>query len=415
MLSAKTISKGVEYNKYTSESKQIVHVLTVNPKDVILKSVHANDKVHGLETVSSLARQENAIAAINGSFFRMGEKVDGLPAGILKIDGRWFGVAYGARGALGWSSIDANMTEKTINNAIESSLNNNIANSTPSNTPSNLNKTDTNDSKISQPTEKNNQESNQGNNSGIKILMDRVQTKTVFELNGSKFPINGVNQPAASNKGILYSDAYGKKIDFVEGSTHIVVENNEIKAIATTGNNITVPQNGFVYALGPEARRPNVPLFVGAKAKVQVKVNPVFKKQDIEDWQTIDNIVGGIPLLIESGRVLQDYGQERIKTGFSHQQHARTAIGILPSNEWIFVVVEKSQATGSPGMTLPELSSFLQSLGCYMALNLDGGGSSTLYLQGKVVNNPENELDETFVLPISRPIADAILVLPREN
>lgn len=49
-----------------------------------------------------------------------------------------------------------------------------------------------------------------------------------------------------------------------------------------------------------------------------------------------------------------------------------------------------------------------------MALNLDGGGSSTLYLDGTVINNPENELNENITLPISKPIADAILVLPKE-
>lgn len=380
---AKVIVKGLEYDQYISESKQIIHVLIINPKEVILKPIHANDKVQGLETVASLARQENAIAAINGSFFRMGEKVDGLPAGILKIAGRWFGVAYGSRGAIGWSIV--NQEKENQSNVAQSSQGLN---------------------EVSQESR------SDSYRPAIKVLMDRVQTKTSLEMNGYKFPVHGVNQPGTLSKSILYTDAYGRKPDSVEGGTDIIIQNGQIQAIVPAGES-TIPLGGFVYAIGPKAKRLNTPLAVGAVAKVQIKVNPTFKKNDSEDWQRVDHIVGGIPLLMENGRILQDYSQERMQASFTHQQHARTAIGILSSGHWILAVVEKSQATGSPGMSLPELSSFLQKLGCYTALNLDGGGSSTLYLEGKVINNPENELEDTICLPIARRIGDAILVLPR--
>lgn len=354
-----TEKPGLSYEKMTTDAQQIVHVLIINPERVNLKSVHANNKVQGLDTVSTLARQENAIAAINGSFFRMGENIDGLPAGILKIAGRWFGLAYGTRGALGWS---------------------------------------------------NNQDK------GHKVLMDRVQTKTILQINGSKFPVNGLNQPnlVSKRRAILYSDAYGNTADSPDDGMDIIIQNDQIIDIVPAGNT-QIPKGGYVYSIGPNVKRPAINLQKGMKATVQIKVQPSFKKDNIEDWQTIDNIVGGIPMLIENGRILQDYGQERLKSSFINERHARTAVGIKPSGHWIIAVVEKNQATGSPGMSLPELSVFLQKLGCQKALNLDGGGSSTLYLEGKIINNPENELDENIVLPISRRIGDAILVLPKDE
>jgi len=56
-------------------------------------------------------------------------------------------------------------------------------------------------------------------------------------------------------------------------------------------------------------------------------------------------------------------------------------------------------------MTLPELAALLFRLGATDALNLDGGGSSTLVVGGRVVNSPSDETGE-------RPVADALLVLP---
>lgn len=371
----KNIASGMEYKQYITDAQQVIHVLSINPKNYILKSVHANHSVHGLETVASIAKKENAIAGINGSFFRMGEKVDGLPAGILKIDGRWFGVAYRAHGALGWSYHQNRETDQS-------------------------------DANVSQ----------KNSTLGLTVLMDRLQTRSSLELNGTKFPVHGLNQPGSAKRAILYTDAYGDKADSLVGGTDVVIQDNEIKAVVVgSPGNTKIPPGGYVYAIGKEVKASNGALFVGAKTKLQIKVNPSIQKSESENWQNMDNIVGGIPLLIESGRILPEFGQEHMLDFFVKKQYARTAVGILPSGNWVFAVVEKSQASGSPGMTLSELSYFMQNLGCHLALNLDGGGSSTLYLEGKVVNNPENELDENIILPMARPIADAILVIPKDN
>ena len=65
----------------------------------------------------------------------------------------------------------------------------------------------------------------------------------------------------------------------------------------------------------------------------------------------------------------------------------RTAIGVIDANHYVFVVSD-GRTDESEGLSLSELAAFLQSLGVKTAYNLDGGGSSTLWYQGSVINNP---------------------------
>lgn len=68
-------------------------------------------------------------------------------------------------------------------------------------------------------------------------------------------------------------------------------------------------------------------------------------------------------------------------------RNPRTAIGYTSSNNFVLVAVDGREGS-SIGMTLMELANFMQSIGCVGAINLDGGGSTVMYVNGKVVNNP---------------------------
>ena len=84
------------------------------------------------------------------------------------------------------------------------------------------------------------------------------------------------------------------------------------------------------------------------------------------------------------------------------EQHPRTAIGW--NAQWYFLVqVDGRQRDLSVGMTLDELSAYLVKLGCQEALNLDGGGSSSLWFNGAIRNNPCDGYE--------RPIANSVLVV----
>jgi exopolysaccharide biosynthesis protein len=63
---------------------------------------------------------------------------------------------------------------------------------------------------------------------------------------------------------------------------------------------------------------------------------------------------------------------------------------VIDTNHLAFVVVDGRDTGYSRGVTLPELADIMQALGAQTAYNLDGGGSSTMYFQGEVVNRPSN-------------------------
>jgi hypothetical protein len=349
---AKTPIDGLRYSKTTTPLKQTIHILEIDPNKLNIVPAHAKEKALGRETVSAIAKRYKAIAAINGGFFKSGEWVDGLPAGILKIHGQWYGVAYRARGAIGWS----NQLHTT--------------------------------------------------------LVDRIQTKTNVYLNHRKFPVHAVNQPGIANKSILYTDAYGPTTDSLPNSTNIVIQNNRIIDIKSSGK-IAIPKGGYVFAIGANAQYPHHPVNISNLATVNIEIIPYFaKKEHYLAWQMVENVLGGSPLLLYHGKIVQDHSMERLRSPFVIDRYARTAVGILSNGHWIFAVVEQSALTGSPGMTIAELASFMKDLKCEYALNLDGGGSSTLYVNNAVINHPDGDDEDDYVWSALRPVSDAILILP---
>ena len=90
------------------------------------------------------------------------------------------------------------------------------------------------------------------------------------------------------------------------------------------------------------------------------------------------------PGLVENGLVTVDSDDE---VGRAKASNPRTAIGIIDENHYVFVVSD-GRTEESEGLSLLELAEFMQSLWVETAYNLDGGGSSTMYFMGEIVNNP---------------------------
>lgn len=100
------------------------------------------------------------------------------------------------------------------------------------------------------------------------------------------------------------------------------------------------------------------------------------------------------PALVKNGAVLSGIDTIEIDTNFGNHsiqgQQPRTALGIIDTNHVLAVVVDGRDDGYSRGVTLPELAAIMTGLGAQTAYNLDGGGSSTMYFQGEVVNRPSN-------------------------
>jgi hypothetical protein len=113
--------------------------------------------------------------------------------------------------------------------------------------------------------------------------------------------------------------------------------------------------------------------------------------------QSANDAVGGFPLLLRNGAVVTDAG-ERIVDSFGPVRHPRTAVGWTANGaRMLWVVVDGRQPPWSDGMTLAELTTLFQQLGATDAINLDGGGSTTMVVEGRVVNRVSDRNGERAV------------------
>jgi len=118
-----------------------------------------------------------------------------------------------------------------------------------------------------------------------------------------------------------------------------------------------------------------------------------FEKQPEE----FSELLGGLPHIVNFGKDISE--EQTIKEGsnksFRDTRHPRTAIG-YNKDKIFFVVVDGRQQT-SDGMSLKELASFMLYIGCTEGLNFDGGGSTTMIVNDKIVNSPSDFTGERSV------------------
>lgn len=117
-------------------------------------------------------------------------------------------------------------------------------------------------------------------------------------------------------------------------------------------------------------------------------------------WQTLS--FG--PALVDGGTVVDGIEDVEVDTNIGNHSiqgnQPRTGIGMISANHFVFVVVDGRSDT-SRGMTMTEFADVFVELGATVAYNLDGGGSSTMYFNGEVVNDPQGSGDE-------RPVSDIL-------
>ena len=128
-----------------------------------------------------------------------------------------------------------------------------------------------------------------------------------------------------------------------------------------------------------------------------------------EDGLQDSNIMTAGPMLLRRGNLVP----QRDDRTFVTNRHNRTALGLKPDGTTLLVVADGRFKHQAEGLSIPELELVMRWLGCTEAINLDGGGSSTMYVQGKphdgVVNYPSDNHQHDH--EGQRPVSNAILVL----
>ena len=115
-----------------------------------------------------------------------------------------------------------------------------------------------------------------------------------------------------------------------------------------------------------------------------------YDKTELTDMKAMEGITFGPPLIVDGKKMITD-GDGGWGVG------PRTAIGQRKDGTVLFVVIDGRQPGYSIGATLRDVQDVLYEKGAYIAANLDGGSSSTLYLNGKVVNKPADLLGERMI------------------
>ncbi len=115
--------------------------------------------------------------------------------------------------------------------------------------------------------------------------------------------------------------------------------------------------------------------------------------------EQIKELLGGLPQIVKEGINISSNQPiiEGASEKFSTTKHPRTAIGFDKDKNKLFLVTVDGRQKISAGMSLKELSEFMIFLGCYEALNFDGGGSTTMVINGQIVNSPSDIQGERSV------------------
>ena len=183
-------------------------------------------------------------------------------------------------------------------------------------------------------------------------------------------------------KTAFAKDTYGKNV--VDKTSNIASNINAILAI--NGDYYGVQTKGYVLKNGVIYR--NIP---SDREDLVIYKDGSFKiinEQDIslEELKKDGayNILSFGPSLINNKEITVSTTDEVDK---SMTSNPRTAIGIIDDNHYVFVVSD-GRTNESAGLSLYELATFMKKLNVDTLYNLDGGGSSTMYFNGKIINNP---------------------------
>ena len=186
-------------------------------------------------------------------------------------------------------------------------------------------------------------------------------------------------------KTALAQNTYGTNVTAKTSVT--AAENNAILAVNGDyyGANSTgyVIRNGVVYrdTVREDSSNGDLAIYKDGSFKV-IYEDEISADQLVKDG--VVNLLAFGPSLVEDGEITVDTNSE---VGQSMASNPRTAIGIIDENHYI-IVVSDGRTSESEGLSLYQLAEVMKSYGVKTAYNLDGGGSSTLYFNGQVMNKP---------------------------
>lgn len=348
-----------------------IHVVIIDPKEYEASLVVAHDQVFGRERVGEIAKRENAQIAINAGFFEIGDNQDGRPTGTLVSNGQIYGMRVTEHACL-------------VKN---------------------------------------------GNKFSVEIVTPSLEIIIEQEvIKPKKF------NRFAKGKDIFYFNRnWGPStLSSYKDRKEITIDHEfKVHELSMHGNS-KIPDGGYVLSF------PTTYDF--SKIKVGQKVQFAWTPSHFN--KSGNFAVMGLPSLMLDGKVRENLSNKEV--------HARSAFGLRTDGHIVIALAEhvyRKEASSitfsevkkimdrnnisivdmkvadmkkiifddlntnskSVGLTMLELANFMKEMGCNEAINLDGGGSSTMYIDGKYVNESFGDKDEAEGQKLVRPVSDAIV------
>jgi hypothetical protein len=194
-------------------------------------------------------------------------------------------------------------------------------------------------------------------------------TTSVRRTNDSRFlaPPPGPIRPPGGHEYILGHSGDGPWLPLRVGQEY------QARVITSLNGIRSVPNDRMVLMLGSNLVATLPRISNGTLVTIRAETKP--------DLAGIEHALGTGPMLVQGGKVQQ------VEARLSDQRHPRAAIGWNKTHLFL-ATVDGRQARISIGITLPDLAEFMGQLDCEEAINMDGGQSTTLFFDGKVVNQP---------------------------
>jgi len=323
-----------------------INVLVVDPGKAQLVLGRAQDAGVGTETTSSMAARLGAAAGINGGYFRTSGLYRGEPAGIMAVAGRILSEPSRRRPGLAVS--------------------------------------------------------NAGSRTRLAVVDMALRAEVVAARGAARRAVAGFNRPRLTDELIVFTHEFHRTTLTGPAGAEAVCARGRVQALHDATGSAEIPAGGWVVSgHGTSAAWIREHLTKGVP--VELRTEAVLGPQP--DFSP-DFILGGGPRLLRAGRPAVDSDPGRYDPGFAEARHPRTAVGLRPDGRILLVTVDGRRPGRSVGMTIAELTALLAELGAAEAINMDGGGSTTMVAGGRIVNSPSDPTGE-------RPVGDALLVLLR--
>ena len=358
-LRLEEIAPGIEYGQTQpgratddeSTGPWLINVLRVDLGRARIKVARALDEGVGVETVSSLALRHQATAAINGGYFRLTGPYRGESIGLLLLDGKLMSEPYNERAAIGLSNYRGQS----------------------------------------------------------QLLFGHLKFSGEIRVGSARRSMQGLNRPVSPDELIVFTPAFHRTTLTNADGVEVIVRGSRVVSVNDLTGSSNIPADGFVIsAMGQSREWIKKHVRRGARISFSAALKPVEISPAGHLWMNSSALLGGGPQLIRNGKVAITAKEEKMRDGFDAERHPRTAIAKLSSGKVLLVTVDGRQPGVSAGMSLYMLAHLLLELGAIAAINLDGGGSTTMVIHNKIVNRPSDQTGE-------RPVGDAILIFPKQN